>query len=486
MLSMFQRPQNPNQSGRQPAVDRGDDARSDDLRDDGAARFAWEFGEEARRNPNPVGGRDAVHATRTTGGPHPRSDAGSPQARREAARIGEALTRSLDRWWAVAELPSPELLMDGLLLMEAGGDLPDALRVLLLRAALAHGRGWQTALRHRGDGELSALVVAEVLVIGPRSPVEDAFLDHIVGQADALATWRGEFLSALRSLARESRGEQRRRALALLDSLEARQAQRVVDGTDGRRHGLRTLPLRRLVLLTLFVGLIGFLIWERMPRTPQGMVQIPASSFALPTGAPDGPAYRQVTVAAFWIDRTEVTNRDYRRCVAQGGCLHPAGNSSATRPDYFIDPSFDEYPVVNVSQAAAIDYCTWLGKRLPTMDEWQVAAAADPVSGRATDYPWGQRMAVAAANSTALGTEDTLPVGSFRPVGDSPYGVSDMAGNVAEWTFTSDVSGAVVVKGGAFLDDPAALRTWAEVRLDPATTAPWLGFRCIQSPASGR
>ena len=57
-----------------------------------------------------------------------------------------------------------------------------------------------------------------------------------------------------------------------------------------------------------------------------------------------------------------------------------------------------------------------------------------PARGRQYTYPWGDQFQVQRANSQATGIGDTQMVGSYQPIGDSPWGASDMAGNVAEWT----------------------------------------------------
>jgi eukaryotic-like serine/threonine-protein kinase len=134
----------------------------------------------------------------------------------------------------------------------------------------------------------------------------------------------------------------------------------------------------------------------------------------------------QVWLDAFWIDQTEVTNRMYSLCIQDNKCPPPINNTSPGRSDYFGNPQFDDFPVMNITWYAANKYCVWAGRRLPSEAEWEKAA-------RGTDgriYPWGNEFIYADLNfGHSLGT---TKVGSY-PAGASPYGALDMIGNVWEW-----------------------------------------------------
>ena len=149
-------------------------------------------------------------------------------------------------------------------------------------------------------------------------------------------------------------------------------------------------------------------------------------------GAADERPRHPVKISPFEIDRYEVTNRRYQRCVSAGRCKAPALASSARRAEYYGNPRFADYPVVFVGWAEAKAFCRFAGGRLPTEAEWELAARGRAPSTRT--YPWGNaRPDCSRANmggpNSCVG--DTDRVGR-RPAGRSPFGVMDMAGNVWE------------------------------------------------------
>jgi formylglycine-generating enzyme required for sulfatase activity len=240
------------------------------------------------------------------------------------------------------------------------------------------------------------------------------------------------------------------------------------------------------------------------PMDGAEMVLIPAGEFLMgsPKGEGDSDEYPQHTVYldAFYIDKYEVTNAQYKKFMDATG--HAA-------PGYWNDNSFNkpEQPVVGVNWFDAEAYCKWANKRLPTEAEWEKAA-------RGTDarkYPWGNEEPNAGGiwranyNIGKKGADDgfqfTAPVGSFS-AGVSPYGIHDMAGNVwewcADWYDKYYYSGSLknnpkgpskgrsrVVRGGSWLDVGYYLRAAnrgkcviEEEEYFNRTTI--LGFRCAQ------
>lgn len=142
----------------------------------------------------------------------------------------------------------------------------------------------------------------------------------------------------------------------------------------------------------------------------------------------DNHPQHSIFLDAFWIDKFEVTNRQYALCVSAGGCALPANLKSVTRPRYFGEPDFDDYPAVYVDWYMATAYCEWAGRRLSTEAEWEKAARGE----KGNIYPWGSEIPNDALLNFDSPNRDTNEVGKY-PNGASPYGALDMAGNVWEW-----------------------------------------------------
>ncbi len=157
---------------------------------------------------------------------------------------------------------------------------------------------------------------------------------------------------------------------------------------------------------------------------------VPAGEFRMGSenGKPNEKPVHTVYLDAFWMDQTEVTNRQYAVCVSANKCDPPSFTGSRTRSSYYGNSEFDKFPVIYVDWKQANAYCSWAGRRLPTEAEWEKAARG--TDGRT--YPWGSD----APNKNLLNYNsnvgDTTAVANYQN-GVSPYGAHDMAGNVMEW-----------------------------------------------------
>jgi len=219
--------------------------------------------------------------------------------------------------------------------------------------------------------------------------------------------------------------------------------------------------------------------------------------------ADEQPAHT-VVLDGFWIDRTEVTNKQYHRCVEAQACTPPVDSSSYTRKSYYGDSAYDNYPVIWINQQQAADYCQWAGARLPTEAEWEYAARGP--EGRI--FPWGstfdgKRLNYCDVNCTGGpndrsindGHADTAPVASF-PTGVSWCGALDLAGNVREWVAdwygrypprqevnpTGPISGTSrIPRGGCWLDTPDDVRSTNRGENSIDYTRHKVGFRCAKS-----
>lgn len=249
-------------------------------------------------------------------------------------------------------------------------------------------------------------------------------------------------------------------------------------------------------------------------------IYIPAGEFIMGTDDPNakqtvegGRAYPElpahtVTLDGYWIDKYEISTSQYALCVEAGACDPPYRSDSETRPAYYGNPEYADYPVIWVSWYMSTEYCEWAGRRLPTEAEWEKAS-------RGTDgrmYPWGNdpidgtRANFCDANCPRTianynyddGYADTAPVGSY-PLGASPYGVLDMSGNVWEWTSTIIEPYPYDATDGREDPDRYAERVW---RGGPWSNGTWwqrssiryrsipfywyvnLGFRCAASDST--
>lgn len=205
----------------------------------------------------------------------------------------------------------------------------------------------------------------------------------------------------------------------------------------------------------------------------------------------EGPQH-WVTTNAYWIDQTEVTNRQYRQCVAAGACTQPEQTRSYTRSNYYFG-TYGNYPVIYVTWYQANDYCKWVGGRLPTEAEWERAARGDDDT---RIFAWGNEPPTTKLTNFYLTTfNDTDQVGMY-PQGVSPWGVLDMVGNVWEWTNdiyndhypsrepqfnpeNKEGSTGRVIRGGSFANVSKDVRINLRYEYPPDRAMHYIGFRCV-------
>jgi len=169
------------------------------------------------------------------------------------------------------------------------------------------------------------------------------------------------------------------------------------------------------------------------------MVLIPAGEFSFGSNTRElgeamvefgfnGLLYRElpkrwVYLDSFYIDRYEVTNRQYKRFIESTNQSPPLHWKNGTYPE-----GQGDYPVVYVSWDNSMKYANWIGKRLPREQEWEKAARGS--SG--LRWPWGEQFFKDYCNTNESGYSHPLPVGSFLS-GANEFNVMDLAGNIWEW-----------------------------------------------------
>ena len=201
----------------------------------------------------------------------------------------------------------------------------------------------------------------------------------------------------------------------------------------------------------------------------------------------------EVMLADYWLDRTEVTNEAYRRCVDAGVC-EPAPYEAAE-----AWRAADNLPVTLVSWYDALAYCQWRGARLPSEAEWERAAKG----WNQRTFPWGDTYNPKLCNHGQFSFERTddgdgyaelAPVDAY-PQGRTPEGIAGLAGNVEEWVNdwygpfpdadVVDPAGPStgehrVLRGGSFLTGRPWMRGARRSHDTPSSRRPDVGFRCAR------
>ena len=197
-----------------------------------------------------------------------------------------------------------------------------------------------------------------------------------------------------------------------------------------------------------------------------------------------------VNMAAFCLARTETTVAQFKACVEAGACSTDNFKiynveTYDTQLNYGSpeDDDRSDHPMNGVNWYGADEYCKWIGGRLPTAFEWEYAATHNGTQALMTLYPWGNDAPTENHMNYYANVLMTTPVGTYSPLGDSPLGLQDMGGNVAEWTadVSSEGNGTeprYVLKGGHWND---FARTVTESDPSLATQMHMvIGFRCAK------
>jgi len=242
------------------------------------------------------------------------------------------------------------------------------------------------------------------------------------------------------------------------------------------------------------------------PADGMSLVYIPAGEFEMgsTSGNPDSAPIHTVALNGYWMDSTEVTNAMFATFLNTVGNQTEGGTTWVNPRSLLVQiqekdgkwqfqPDKGNYPIVGVSWYGAAAYCEWTGRRLPTEAEWEYAARGE--DGRR--FPWGNEVDCKHARYSGCG-KGTLKVDAL-PLGVSPFGIFNMAGNVAEWVndrYAADYyqestmlnpigpsnGYSRVVRGGYWGDTYLALRATRREGVGADKHNNGVGFRCALTP----
>ncbi|QPJ60859.1 MAG: formylglycine-generating enzyme family protein [Candidatus Nitronauta litoralis] len=206
--------------------------------------------------------------------------------------------------------------------------------------------------------------------------------------------------------------------------------------------------------LTTLIFILTFLLFPSLVFSKNSNeVQIPSGEFS---AGPPGNG-KTKSLPFFYIDRTEVTQKDYLKVVG-------------SNPSFFKG---ENLPVEKVTWFDARDYCLAVGKRLPTEWEWEKAAKA----GSTTRFFWGDEVNPEYAWYKKNAKKRTHPVGSKKP---NALGLFDMAGNVWEWTSSNAEGLGKIMRGGSWRNKSRSLRSHHRITSLPHFKYHYVGFRCAR------
>jgi len=269
----------------------------------------------------------------------------------------------------------------------------------------------------------------------------------------------------------------------------------VLRAVHSYQNGTLTMEKLRLDIASYNIG-------QPIPPIPDnarisildGMIQIyvPAGEFIMGTGDESDGGHNSpshiVYLDSYWFDRVEVTNSMYLKCIRTGKCTTPATDNVL-----YDKWAYRNHPIVYVTWFQADEYCQWAGRRLPTEAEWEKVA-------RGTDgrmYPWGDIFPnPRLANFDLTMIHESVP--SYRyPMGVSPYGALNLAGNVREWVadwfdpkyYTnsphSNPQGPLTgfersLRSASYNEDRREIAVYQRYKHEPLSPGLSRGFRCAQ------
>lgn len=253
-------------------------------------------------------------------------------------------------------------------------------------------------------------------------------------------------------------------------------------------------------------------------KDKQDYVWVPPGSFQMGCVPEDGlcftdegPRHPATITKGFWMGRTEVTVKAYKRFAKATRSKMPpepldtpfrtlSTKSGGISTEFRRGPGKkQDRPIINVTWDEAREFCEWAGGRLPTEAEWEYAARGGKDG---LVYPSGDLMSHEEANYGHTGGRDqwryAAPAGSFEP---NDFGLYDMAGNVWEWcndwldgfyygnSPPHDPPGPPegkdkVIRGGSWAFGPKYLRVSTRARGNPTDRGEDIGFRCVQEGAA--
>lgn len=255
-------------------------------------------------------------------------------------------------------------------------------------------------------------------------------------------------------------------------------------------------------VLVIFIGVFSFLPirnaiyrWQALQLGQTVPIEGGPAKFGNALLAETGNALTERTkpLDAFRIEIYEVTYKRYSLCVSAGKCTPPNGA--------FDKDKDADNPVAQVTVVQAMEFCSWIGRQLPTELQWERAAR----SAEGWKWPWSDTIAPSDDLYANLNYERVNPEGlTTNNVGSASKGVStegafDLIGNVWEWTCTPDKSepdscwmepsspsipAAFVTRGGGanIPPGPYVISAYRESTSWDYNLSPFLGFRCVDVP----